>query len=1497
VTTSIAARPASSPEMLPSNAIAVIGMAGRFPGADSVSMFWNNLRRGEESIVTLSEDELIAAGIGEKVLANHGYIKRAALLDGIDEFDADFFGFTPQAARMMDPQHRIFLQCAWHALEDAGYDPAQANGSVGVYATSSASGYLLHNLMSHYDPNVIIGQGATFEMVNLSLHNDKDHLATRLAHQFNLRGPALSVQTACSSSLVAVHVACQSILNGECDMALAGGASIRVPHRVGYWYQPGTMVSPTGHCRPFDVRADGTIFGSGVAAVVLKSLPAAIDDGDRIHAVIRGSAVNNDGSTKMTYAAPNAVGQAEAIAEAHAVADIDASTVSYVETHGTGTPLGDPIEIEGLRQAFGVSGAARPGPCFVGSVKSNIGHLETAAGMAGLIKAILCLKHRAIPATLHFTSANPELHLDRGPFIVRSEYGPWEWNGIRRAGVSSFGVGGTNAHVVVEEAPADVRAVSGSDISSAPQVLLLSARTAEALEESRLALAAELRGPDELNVSDVAFTLAGRRKEQIRLAAVVNDQQHAARVLQTAEHDNVFVAESVTGEASQEANCTSDGGRVVFLFPGQGAQHIGMARGLYESESVFAQHFDECVAAFDDELRIDLRAEMFDGTARNLERTDRAQPALFVVEYALAKLVESYGIHASALAGHSIGEYVAATVAGIFDLPTAVMAVSTRARLMHAAPRGVMVAVALSPEAITEYLSPDVDLAVVNDPGGCVVAGSEQNIRTFADRLAQQQIVARRVRTSHAFHSQLMDSVIPEFTGFLSRLTLREPHIPLLSNVTGTWMSASSATDPAMWARQIRSTVRFSDEVEVLLADPSRVLVEVGPGGSLTASATRHPRWSPRHHAVRLMRHQAQNRGDHDAFLLALGQLWSAGIDVDWTSRSAGRQPQLVSLPGYPFVRQRHWVDYKPAVRTVEPATVSNGTASSTGASSATHPATNGTAQMEAVLRRIWAQCLGVNTIDRNANFFELGGDSLIAISVAMTAANDGLELTPQDLYENQTVVALAHTLVDRYAAGGLARESANDARYFAVPPNIEHFLQHGLADPGCWRIPIVLRLRPDLQVDDIRSVLTAVMNHHDALRLRIIHRAGVWEQHTGEPREFTELGAYSLSDGVPPGSAQEHKAVRDILTDNIRAQRLSSSPLTASYIRGAAEGPCYLAISVHGVVGDNVSRDILLTDLFTAFGQRLAGKEVVLQPVSTSWREWSQRCAGLAAHPAVLESRGFWAKAAAQPTLRIADPAAQPPAMDDLVRLSSTLSTAQTTEIDDARRRLQAPIEEILLAALGRTLAATVGTGFVAVDLSGAGRSVLQPDVDLRRTVGWLTTVYPIALTCAKSEDMSAKQLLDDVHQTVKAVPHYGIGYGLLRYRYAPTARPLGAIPPADIFLSHVGTIPDLPSVSSDESPVQLDPDTAMSVREAVPGLGHAMELRVYRCAGVLHLDWWYDARRLGSPDVELLAGTFTVALTELIRAAIAEAEVDLVDQELTLVDLSSADIGISEA
>jgi phthiocerol/phenolphthiocerol synthesis type-I polyketide synthase E len=1468
------------------NAIAVVGMAGRFPGANSVSAFWDNLKQGRESIVTISEDVLAAAGVRSDVLANPAYVRRAAILDGIDEFDAAYFGISPHVARLMDPQHRLFLQCAWHALEDAGCDPGRYDGSIGVYGSSDANAYLVHNLLSHYDPNSAMAQGTNIELISLFLNNDKDFLATRVSYQFNLRGPSLTVQTACSSSLVAVHLACQSLLNRECDMALAGGVAIHIPHHVGYWNEPGSMMSPVGRCRPFDIRSDGTVFGSGVAIVALKRLAAAIDDGDRIHAVIRGSAINNDGSMKMGFAAPNATAQADVIAEAHAVAGIDASTVSYVETHGTGTPLGDPIEIEGLRRAFGVSETPRTDPCILGSVKSNIGHLNMASGVAGLVKAILCLKHRAIPATLHFDSPNPELRLDHGPFVVQREYGSWEPDGVRRAGVSSFGVGGTNVHVVLEEAAQ----IPACDTVPGPQVLLLSARSIDAVNEARAALATELAADDQINMSDVAFTLSRRRKDGIRVAAVVHDRQHAARVLREPEHDNVFTDDFASPE--------SRSGRVIFMFPGQGAQHIGMAGGLYESEPVFAGHFDRCAALFLDELGIDLRAEVFGEGVSDLERTDRAQPALFTVEYALAKLVNSYGIRAAALCGHSIGEFVAAALAGVFDLETAIKAVSVRARLMHASPAGAMVAVPLGPDAVAEYLSPGVDLAAVNDPGSCVIAGTRDAVRMFTNRLAEQGVTARRVRAAHAFHSRSMDAVLPEFETFLSGLALSSPETPLLSNVTGGWLTDTDATDPAMWAQQVRATVRFADELDVMLADPSAVVVEVGPGGSLTASAIRHPRWSSGHRAVRLMRHPAQNRSDRDAFLLGLGQLWSAGIEVDWTPLSAKRGPRITSLPGYPFAHQRHWVDPMPREPAEGPSPLTSATIAgpvTTAGTSRAAASQSGQSHIEATLQRVLAECLGLDSIDVNGNFFDLGGDSLIAVSVARISANEGLDITPQDMYEHPTAAGLAKAIVGRYMTGGLAHQPPMDEVNPPVPPNISHFLEHGVRETGRWRVPMILRLDPKIGLEDVRAVLTAVTNRHDALRLQITERADTWEQHIAAAQEFAQLSARALPEEMITDSRQRREAMSAIVDELIAEQVLSNTPLTATYITGPQGGSCYLGITLHQTACDNASREILVTDIFTAFAQRLAGEEIVLQSATTTWREWSQRCAALVTHPAVLDRRDYWLQNVVSATLRVADQrVTEPPHAGDLTRLSSTLTTAQTTEVDDARRRIRLTMDEILLGTLARTIAHVIGGGVVAVDLDGAGRAVLKPEVDLRRTVGWFTTVYPVPLWCTAESETSATQLLDAIHETLSAVTHYGIGYGLLRYMFAPTARLLAAERPPDIHFAYLGTIPVPPA---GDGPIGFDSDTEMSMRQTIPGLGHAIELRVYRFSGALRIDWWYDTRRLERKTAEALARFYPSALAELTRqaseSAQADEQADAAVEALTLVDLSAKEKG----
>lgn len=1459
--------------------IAVIGMAGRFPGADSVSQFWENLCNGTESIATLSEEELAAAGVSATTLADPAYVRRAALLNGIDEFDPEYFGMNPYTARMMDPQQRLFLQTAWHALEDSGYDPAGFEGSIGVFASSTASGYLMDNLLSHRDTKTLVGEGITVEMFNLVLLNDKDHLATRVSHELNLRGPSLSVQTACSSSLVAVHLACQSLLSGECDMALTGAAAIRVPHHVGYTYEPGAMVSPSGHCRPFDVHSDGTIFGSGVAALILKPLAAALEDGDRIHAVIRGSAINNDGALKMTYAAPAVAGQAEVVAEAQAVAGVDASTIGYVETHGTGTPLGDPIEIEALRQAFAAAEHERTAPCVLGSVKSNIGHLDAASGVAGLVKTILALKNKAIPATAHYTAPNPELHLENTPFVVAKTLTPWESDGPRRAGVSSFGVGGTNAHVIVEEAPAPS---AGGPAPSGPQVLLLSARTAESVQDARTALAAELTRNDELALADVAFTLATRRAHEVRLAAVVADRDDACAVLSAAgadgaDNDKVWTGPAAPGPA-----------QVAFLFPGQGSQHVGMARGLYDTEPLFRETFDRCAAGFADQLGIDLKAEVFEGSG--LESTDLAQPALFAAEYALAQLVMSYGVTPAALAGHSIGELVAAAVAGVFDLDTAIKVVAKRARLMHAAPPGAMVAVAAGPDDIAEHLTGDVDLAAVNEFGSCVLAGPDQAIRDVTNRLAGAGLVARRVRTSHGFHSQAMDSVLEPFAEFLSSLQLHAPRIPMLSNLTGTWMTDEEATDPGRWARHIRSTVLFADELQTLLAESGRVLVEVGPGGSLSGSAVRMPGWSDSHRAVRLMRHPVQTRDDRDVFLLALGQLWAAGAEVDWT-RLYGEHPQRVTIPGYSFARQRYWID--PDTSSARRSGGSSSAANSDAAPAAGQPAgtVDARTQMQSTLHRIWSQCLGVESVAPADNFFEIGGDSLVAIGVAMTASHEGVELTPQDLYDNPTLSALTDALVARHAAGGLASQDTGDLNP-AVPPNILRFLDGGLAQPGRWRAPLVLRIDSRVSIDDVMAVLTAVVNHHDALRMRVVNRSGLWEQQISEPADFTGLTERTLPDTAPADTPAEREALNTVISEIIAAQDLSSGPLTATYVVDAQRAPRFVVLTVHGMVDDLTSREVLVTDLLTAFGQRVAGDEIVLEPATTSWRDWSQRCAALAAHPAVIDERGYWVESSAAPTVRLSTAdAAGPPSADDLRRLPTVLNAEQTSQVDNARRVLQASTEELLLAALARTLAATIGEGVARVDLTGGGRSVLRPDVDFHRTIGWFSTIYPIPLPCMAPAAASSAQLLEEVSKTVKGVPHHGIGYGLLRYLHAPTAALLGGAGPSEFLLSYLGMMPEW---QAGDAAVQFDGDSELTIRETVPGLGHPVELRSYRHGGLLHLDWWYDGRRIQADTVEAIAGQLPGLLTALIDEAVSggvdtdEAEAD--DEAMALVDLSAA-------
>ena len=873
--------------------VAIVGMAGRFPGASDLDTFWQNLRGGVESRTIFSDEELLAKGIPAAALRNPKYIRSGFVLDDIDLFDAAFFGINPREAELLDPQHRLFLECAWEALEHAGYDADTFPGSIGVFGGATLGSYLTANILRNSEVvQSVGGRQAVFGSV-------PDYMVTRVAYKLNLRGPAFFVQSACSTSLVAVHLAAQSLANHECDMVLAGGVSVTVPDRLGYMYEEGGMLSPDGVVRTFDADARGTIFGSGVGIIVLKRLDDAINDGDTIHAVIKGAAANNDGSLKVGFTAPGVVGQSRVVAEALDAAGVPAESINYVEAHGTGTELGDPIEIAALTRAFRASTDER-GFCAVGSIKPNIGHLDAAAGVSSLIKTVLALKHRLIPPTINFERPNGKIEFDDSPFFVNTELTPWERkNGApRRAGVSSFGFGGTNAHIVLEEAPE----AAAADASRSQQVLLLSGRTEHALENATMRLADSLQRHAQ-PLADVAYTLAvGRRHFGQRRAIVCGQNEDPIETLRGADRRRVLTGVAAAKDRS-----------VVFMFPGQGSQYVQMAADLYREEALFHDIVDTCAEILQPHLGLDLRAILYPASdepaaAERLQQTSITQSALFTVEYALARLWMSWGIKPEAMLGHSIGELVAACLSGVFTLEDALALVALRGKLMEAMPPGGMAAVPLPADLVASGLGAGLWLAAANAPSLSVVSGEPAALDGYIQARAREGIDCRRLHTSHAFHSALMEGAVTAFADAVRRVERSAPTIPFVSNVTGTWITAAQAVDPEYWSTHIRQPVRFSEGVKTLLADSGRLLLEVGPGNTLS-SLVRQQRPGGGHAVVSSLRHPNERASDVTTVLSAMGSLWVNGAAADWTAFYAGQRRRRVPLPSYPFERQRFWVE------------------------------------------------------------------------------------------------------------------------------------------------------------------------------------------------------------------------------------------------------------------------------------------------------------------------------------------------------------------------------------------------------------------------------------------------------------------------------------------------------------------------------------------------------------------------------------------------------------
>lgn len=1331
--------------------IAITGIAGRFPGARSAEQFWDNLCRGVESVSFFSDAELIAAGVPENLLRHPRYVKARAVLDDVASFDAQLFGFSPGESRVMDPQLRIFLESAWEALESGGCDPGRFRGHIGVFAGVSWNTYLLQNLLGHRQLLASVGP------LLLRILNDKDFLTTWVSYRLNLRGPSIAVQTACSTSLVATHLACQSLLSFECDAALAGGVTIALPQKEGYLHEEGSIYSPDGHCRPFDAAARGTVGGSGVGLVLLRRLSDALADGDPIRAVIRGSAINNDGSLKMGYMAPSVDAQAEVIAAAQGIADVEPDSIGYIEAHGTGTPIGDPIEIEALTRVFRER-SSRRGFCAIGSVKSNFGHLDQASGVTGLIKAALAVERGQIPPSLHFERPNPEIDFASSPFYVNSRLAEWRPAGQpRRAGVSSFGVGGTNAHVIVEEPPE--RAPSGP--GRMHQLLVLSARTRSSLDGNTRRLSQWLHdlGPGGPALSDVAYTLqVGRRQLAHRRFLVCRSPEDAVAAL--------------GGPAGQDPErvhdgVAADGGcKVAFLFPGQGAQHPGMARGLYESEPTFRRHVDAACEILKPHLRLDLRELVFGGPLREadaarLAETSLAQPALFVVEHALARLWMEWGVRPEAMIGHSVGEYVAACLAGVLDLEEMLALVAARGRIVQSMSRGAMLSVRLPEKELLPLLGARLSLAAVNAPAACVVAGPEEAVAALERHLAGHGVEHCRLQVSHPFHSTLMEAAAAELRRAVQRFRLRPPEIPFLSNVTGTWITPEEATDPAYWARHLRQTVRFSDGITRLLASFEGILLEVGPGRSLGLLAREHrTREGAVPKIIASLRHPrdlASTEGER--LLEALGRLWLSGVPVDWQGFSTHERRRKEVLPTYAFDRRRSWIDPVPvsggSVGEPVPALEEDILDNEPEAVSTLVPD-----EVERAIAAIWQELLGVPFIGLHEDFFELGGHSLLATrAVTRLRERLGCELPFDAMFEAATVARLAEKIRRQRPSSTPVPPPApagEGDRVLSFSQQRLWVLHQLEPDSAAYNMPFAVRLRGPLDPVALDHTFTEIFRRHEVLRTTYPSTP------EGRPSVVIALPAPFRAEvtdlrQLPPG--QRAAEVERIFREEPRRPfDLARGPLVRVRRLRLTEEESIVLLTFHHIVYDGWSTAILIRELTELYPALAAGEPSPLPALPLQYSDyavWQRR--HLSAER-LEEELGYWRERLSGEPALLALPADAPAAESfsgGAARCPLILPAEVVQALTALARRERVTLFMTVLAAYDVLLYALTGQEDLWICSPVAGRT----RTELESLVGFF--INTVVLRSRLRGDPTFVELLGRVREvTLGAYAHQEVPY-----------------------------------------------------------------------------------------------------------------------------------------
>ncbi|MCG3148784.1 MAG: D-alanine--poly(phosphoribitol) ligase subunit 1 [Verrucomicrobiae bacterium] len=1311
-----------------SSDIAVIGMSGRFPQAAGVEELWRNLCAGREGIRVLSDEEFVRHGEAREVVTSGEYVKAVADVAGIEFFDNGFFGFTPRDATLMDPQLRLLLECAWATVEHAGYNVADYRGAIGVFAGAGPNSYFIENLVRNQElMRAVAGPQSALDVFTTS-----DALSTMVSFKLNLRGPSISVQTACSTSLVAVHLACQSLLSHECAMVLAGGVNLNIPQERGYVFQPGMILSPDGHCRPFDKDAAGTIFGGGVGLVLLKRLADAVADRDCIYAVIKGSAVNNDGSTKAGFTAPSVVGQAAAVADALAIADVPAETIGYVEAHGTGTALGDPIEVEALTRAFR-QGTARNQFCGIGSVKSNIGHLDRAAGVTGLIKAALALHRGQIPATLHYRAANPNINFPATPFYVVDKLTEWKpARQPRRAMVNSLGFGGTNACVILEEAPA----LAKSGGSRPYQLLTISARTETALDAATANLAEHFEKHADVSLADAAFTLqVGRQAFDYRRSVVGRDAAEIVAKLR---------GPQVTGKANSPG--------VVFMFPGQGAQYAGMGAELYRTEPVFRTEVDRCAAI----LGFDLRAVLFPAAGheeearRQLIQTKFTQPALFVIEYALARLWMSWGVQPMAMIGHSVGEYAAACLAGVLTLEDAVALVAERAALVQALPGGAMLAVRLTEAEVTPLLNARLAVAAVNSPKLCVVSGPEADVAELEKRLEAQGTGARRLQTSHAFHSPMMEPVLAPFTERLRRVKFNAPQIPYVSNVTGNWITAAEATRPEYWAGHVRQTVRFADGVAKLLAAGTRLFLEVGPGQGLSQMVRQTG-------GTQVATSLNAATGDWPTLLEGVGRVWGAGVPVDWRAFYANEERRRVALPTYPFEKKRHWIEAPGVVAApVQPRELPAVVASGAG-------------QTVETLRGILANLSGKlpAELPATATFVELGFDSLFLAQFSRklktelgAAVNFGqlmdqlatLQALADHLDQSRAVAVPAVTPVAKTPA-------AEVITLPTTPGQREIWLASSLSENAsrAYNEVVVLRLRGKLGVESLRAALQELVNRTDALRITI--------------------SADGQQQCIHPTRTQELRVV-DAVTEDFTTTLFDfvNGPLMKAQLVRVSADEHVLHLVFHHVVLDGWSTHVAVVELSRLYTAQVRGVADT-EPAALQYRDYVAWYHAPAAVQKRAQDETYWLKAFADKPAAVELPArkGRPPQRSLRAGYARTaIDAEQYRRLKKVSAQAGVTLFHFLLATFSVWARRISGQEdiVVGVPLAGHLAADLQELSAADRMIGHCSNLVPIRSEVRGAESF-ANHLTTIKRKVAEARTHESFTYGELIEKLNPVRDP----------------------------------------------------------------------------------------------------------------------------